>query len=87
MTLHSLRVMGAAEYSELLEQAIELHHKEMDDPVMRELYSEQTLHGYSESYQMSSLKKLDNTFMKLGSRLHELVVQYVRSNPYLLVGS
>jgi len=86
-TLRYLEMIGATEYYELLKQVIEAHQDEMRNPAMQELYSQQTLHGYSESYKLSSLKEYDDRFIKLGFRLEELMVQYVRSNLQLFVGN
>jgi hypothetical protein len=86
-TLQYLEMIGAAEYYELLQQAMEAHQEEMRNPVMQELYSQQTLKGYSESYRISSLKEFDEAFINLGFRLHETLVQYVRLNPAKFVGS
>jgi uncharacterized protein DUF4375 len=86
-TLRYLEMIGATEYYELLKQVIEAHQEEMRNPVMQELYSQQTLHGYSESHRLSSLKEYDDGFVKLGFRLDELKVHFIRSNPELFVGS
>ena len=86
-TLQYLEMIGATEYYELLKQVIEAHEEEMRNPVMRELYSQQTLHGYSESHRLSSLKEYDDRFIKLGFRLDELKIHFIRSNPELFVGS
>ena len=86
MTLKYMKMIGATEYLEIFEQAIDAHRKEMQNPIMQELYSEQTLHGYSESFRISSLKEFDNKFVELGLRLRKLKTQYIRSNPHLFVG-
>ena len=87
LTLQSLKMIDATECADLLEQAIELHREEMRNPVMQALYSEQTLHGYSESGRISSLLGLDHAFLKFGFRLREFVVRYIRANPHLFIGS
>ena len=87
MTLKCLKIIGATEYLEIFEQAIDAHRKEMQNPIIQELYSEQTLHGYSESFRMSSLKEFDNKFVELGFRLRKLKTQYIRSNLQLFVES
>jgi len=87
MTFQYLEMIGATKYYELLKQAVEAHQEEMHNPVMQELYSKQTLHGYSESYKLSSLKEYDDRFIKLGFRLDGLKVQYIRSNLQSFVGS
>jgi len=87
MTLKCLKMIGATEYLEIFEQAIDAHRKEMQNPIMQELYSEQTLHGYSASFKISSLKEFDNKFVELGFRLRNLKTQYIRSNLQLFVES
>jgi len=87
MTLKSLKLIDARDYVEIFEHAIDAHRKEMQNPTMQELYSEQTLHGYSESFKMSSLKEYDERFMKLGLLLREQKIKYIRSNLQLFIGN
>jgi len=86
-TLESLKLIDARDYVEIFEQAIDAHQKEMQNPKMKELYSEQTLHGYSESFKMSSLKEYDERFMKLGLLLREQKIKYIRFNLQLFIGN
>jgi len=86
-TLQYLEMIGATEYYEILGKAIAVHQEEMKNPVMQELYAQQSLHGKTESYKMSSLREFDRAFDNLGMRLFELKIPYIRSNPELFVGS
>lgn len=87
MTLESLKLIDAMNYVEIFEQAIDAHREEMQNPIMKELYAEKTLHGYSESFKMSSLKEFDDRFIGLGYQLRELKTRFIRSNLQLFVGS
>jgi hypothetical protein len=88
MTLRFLKMINAMEYYEILEKSKEAHREEMRNPIMQSLYSEQSLHGYSKSHRISSLKEYDLEFVNLDfSGLSALRIQFIRSNPELFIGS
>ena len=80
-------MIGATEYYEILQKAIEIHGHEKDNKALQGLYSQRTLQAFSETYKITSLGECDTAFYKLKNRLSELRLQYIRSNPHLFVGS
>ena len=87
MALRSLKLIGATEYYEILQRAIETYMKEKENPELQNLYSQRTLEAFSESYKLTSLGECDNEFYDLGERLTELRLKFIRSNLHLFVGS
>lgn len=87
MALRSLKMLGADDYYEILQKAIEIHLKEKENPELQNLYSQRTLEAFSKSYKLTTLGKCDEEFYSLGERLREIRLKFIRSNPHLFVGS
>ena len=87
MALRSLKLIGATEYYEILQKAIETYMKEKENAELQNLYSQRTLEGFSESYKLTSLSEWDEKFYALGGRLGQLRVDFIRLNPQLFVGT
>jgi len=87
MALRSLKLIGATEYYEILQKAIETYMKEKENPELQNLYSQRTLEGFSESYKLTSLSEWDEKFYTLGERLGQLRIDFIRSKPQLFVGN
>src|SRR5687767_7442338 len=87
MALRSLKLIGAIEYYEVLQKAIETYMKEKENPELQNLYSQRTLEGFSESYRLTSLGEWDERFYSLGERLGQLRIDFIRSKPQLFVGT
>ena len=87
MALRSLKLIGAIEYYEILQKAIETYMKEKENPELQNLYSQRTLEGFSESYKLTSLGEWDEKFYALGERLGQLRMDFIRLKPQLFVGT
>lgn len=87
MALQSLEMIGANDYYEILQKAIEIHWKERSNPELQNLYSLRTLDAFSRSYNLTSLGECDEKFYALGERLTEIRLKFIRSNPHLFIGS
>ena len=87
MALRSLKLIGATEYFNILQKAIEIHEREKENSVLQDLYSQQTIPSFFKTYEYTSLTDCDDAFSILDNRLSELRIHYIRSNPELFVVS
>jgi hypothetical protein len=87
MALRSLNLIGATEYYEILQKAIETYMNEKDNLELQNLYSQRTLEGFSKSYKLTLLSEWDEKFYALGECLHHLRMDFIRSNPEMFIGS
>jgi hypothetical protein len=81
MALQSLEYMRASDYYEVMRRAMEMREREKEIPDLQALYQNGTLQAFSETYKLSRLDECDEAFYKLGDRLGELRINYVRSHP------
>jgi len=77
--LAGLVMIGAADHSTLLEEAIEIRKRE--EQTMQELERKGTEEAFVESYKLTALNDLDQRFYGLEQDLSKLRVAYIRANP------
>ena len=87
MALQSLEYLGASDYYKVMRSAMDMQEREKEIPELQVLYQKGTLQAFSETYKLSHLDECDEAFYKLGDRLGELRINYVRSHPEEFVGS
>ena len=82
-TLEALKLIGAKEIQANFEKAVAIHLAEAEDPRLQELYDDQTIESFMETYKYSSLGECDDEFYQLANLFGKYQAEFIRGNPEL----
>jgi hypothetical protein len=86
MALHSLLLIEADDYYQILKKAIFIYRKEKDNQALQDLYSKRTLETFFKTYEMTKLIQCDQAFRRLKNKLRPLRIKFIREHPDQFIG-